>query len=106
MTVGELLQRVSSKEMTQWLAFYRLEPFGRYFDDYGAGVVASTIANVNRSRNSGAFKPTDFTPNWGEGDTDNTDKRQPISEMRDVLMSFVSSKPKRNKKRRGKARGR
>lgn len=30
--------------------------------DFHAGVVASTIANVNRAKNQKAFKPADFMP--------------------------------------------
>jgi hypothetical protein len=34
--------------------------------EWSAGLVASTIANVNRTKNSPPFTITDFTPHYGE----------------------------------------
>lgn len=65
MPVSELLQRVSAPEMAEWLAFFDLEPFGPRMDDLRCGIVASTIANVNRGKGAKAFAPKDFTP-WAD----------------------------------------
>lgn len=62
MTVAELLSRVSSKELTRWMIFYGLEPFGSDAYYLGTGIVASTVANVNRGKNKKAYKPKDFMP--------------------------------------------
>ena len=64
MTVRELLQRVDSRELTEWMAFYKLEPWGTEIEDYRTGVIASTIANANRDskRKSKPFQPKDFMP--------------------------------------------
>lgn len=59
MTVGELLGRASGRELTEWTAYYKLEPFGEERADVRAGVVASVIANVHRGKNR-PFRPTDF----------------------------------------------
>ena len=37
-------------------------PFGDERADLQAGIVASTIANVNRGKNTSAYKPEDFMP--------------------------------------------
>lgn len=62
MTVGELLERISSRELTEWMAYYELEPFGQERGDLQAGVVASVIANVNRDpkKSRKEYKPDDF----------------------------------------------
>lgn len=39
-----------------------MSPFGDERADLQAGIIASTIANVNRGRNTTAFKPEDFMP--------------------------------------------
>ena len=46
------------------LAFEQLEPFGGVADDWRAGQVASTIANVHRDpeKRREAFGPEDFMP--------------------------------------------
>lgn len=58
----ELLARLGSDEFTEWVAYYQLEPFGDYRGDYRSGVVASTLANVYRSKEARPFTPEDFMP--------------------------------------------
>lgn len=53
---------MSSSEFTEWMAFAELEPFGEWRADLRAGIIASTIANVNRSADSEALTPKDFMP--------------------------------------------
>lgn len=67
MTVGELLRRVSSRELSEWIAYYRVEPWGIEPADLRAGIISSTIANVNRDakKKRRPYTPTDFIPKWG-----------------------------------------
>lgn len=58
-----MLTRMSSAELTEWLAFYNLEPWGGELDFYGHAITASTIANVNRGKKK-AMKPDDFIPKF------------------------------------------
>jgi hypothetical protein len=62
--VAELLARISSKELTQWMAFYKLEPFGADAEFLGHAITASTVANVNRKKGSKTLKPVDFMPKF------------------------------------------
>jgi len=62
MTVRELLSRMDSRELAEWVAYYSIEPFGNFRSDLNCGIVASTIANCNRSKTSKVFKPMDFMP--------------------------------------------
>ncbi len=66
MTVGELLGRISSREMAEWMVYYGLEPFGEERADLRAGIVASTVANTARDpkRQHEPFKPQDFMPKF------------------------------------------
>lgn len=60
-----MLARMTSRELTEWMAFYQLEPFGPERGDLQAGIVASTVANVNRDpKKTKAFKPEDFLPTF------------------------------------------
>ena len=61
-TVGELSEELSDAELHEWMAFYRLEPFGEERADLRAGIVASTVYNVNRGKKGRVLKPTDFMP--------------------------------------------
>ena len=56
-----MLSRIDSKELSEWAAYYSIEPFGYFRSaDLPAGIVASTIANCNRTKNSKTFSPKDF----------------------------------------------
>lgn len=46
------------------MAYFSLEPWGTEVEDWRSGLVASTIANVNRDpkKQRKAFKPSDFMP--------------------------------------------
>lgn len=64
MTVRELLTRIDSRELTEWAAYFSLEPWGTEVADWRAGMVASTIANVNRDpkKRRKPYEPKDFIP--------------------------------------------
>jgi hypothetical protein len=46
-TVNELEQTLGSGELTEWIAFYRIEPFGSHRDNYHAAIIAATVANYS-----------------------------------------------------------
>ena len=62
MTVRELLSRVDSRELAEWVAYNSIDPIGNFRSDLQSGIVASTIANVNRGKNTNPFSPQDFMP--------------------------------------------
>lgn len=64
MTVGELLSRISSRELSEWAAYFRLEPWGCEVEDWRFGMLASVIANVNRDskKRRRPYEPQDFMP--------------------------------------------
>lgn len=64
-TVEELLGAISSRELTEWIAFDQVEPIGDRRGDLQAGVVAATVANVNRAKGARAYLVTDFMPEYG-----------------------------------------
>jgi len=59
-----MLGEISSGQFAEWLAFARLEPFGEERDDLRMGIIASTIANVNREKGKKPYSPRDFMPNF------------------------------------------
>lgn len=67
MTVRELLTRISSRELTEWAAYFLLEPFGEERADLRAAIIASVVANTARDpkRRRRAFKPEEFMPRFG-----------------------------------------
>jgi hypothetical protein len=54
-----------ASDFYEFMLYEQLEPFGDRRGDVQAGVIAATIANVNRSKSTDRyFKPTDFIPDW------------------------------------------
>ena len=66
MTRSELLERISSREITEWMAFSQLEPFGAEAGYVGHAITASTVANVNREKSKKAYEVSDFMPTMGK----------------------------------------
>lgn len=64
MTVGELLRRISSRELSEWAVYFQLEPWGCEVEDWRAGLIAATIANANRDpkKRRRPYEPRDFMP--------------------------------------------
>jgi len=62
MTVREMLARIDSRELAEWIAYDTIEPIGEQRTDMACGVIASTIANCHRPKGHSAFKPLDFMP--------------------------------------------
>jgi hypothetical protein len=68
MTVRELLARTDSRELAEWQAYFRLEPFGEARADLRAGIIASTVANVHRDPRRRPLTTRDFMPAFDESD--------------------------------------
>lgn len=74
--------RLSSRELTEWMAFYALEPWGSDVESWRFGMIAAVIANVNRDskKQPRAFTPQDFMPNQKP-------KQQTIAEQIAIMKS-------------------
>lgn len=61
-TVRQLLSEIDSAELTEWIAYYKLEPFGDLVADQRHGIAVSTLANVNRDakKRPEPYKANDF----------------------------------------------
>jgi hypothetical protein len=66
MTVRELLARISARELSEWMAYFMLEPFGEERADVRAAIVAATVANTARDpkRHRRPFQASDFMPKF------------------------------------------
>ena len=51
---------MSSKEFSEWMAYYTIEPFGQWRDNYHATLSASILANVNRGKSQQPYSINDF----------------------------------------------
>lgn len=61
-TVNELTSTLDAAELVEWMAFYRLDPWGGYRTDLAAATIAATMANIKRAPNQTAYSTDDFIP--------------------------------------------
>lgn len=59
-TVNELTCVLDASELVEWMAFYRLDPWGGYRTDLAAATVCATMANIKRAPNQTAYAADDF----------------------------------------------
>jgi hypothetical protein len=59
-SVSEMLGEMSALEFSEWASFYEMDPWGDQRSDIRTGIICSTYANTQRSKNTPAFKPQDF----------------------------------------------
>lgn len=59
-TVREAQDRCDSNEFTEWLAFWKLNPFGPDIDDQRAAWLPTMFFNANRRKDANAAKFSDF----------------------------------------------
>jgi hypothetical protein len=60
-TVAELEETMSSRELTEWIAYNAIQPFGDTRADLRSAIIASTVANCHRTSGT-PFKVADFMP--------------------------------------------
>lgn len=67
MTVGELLARVSSAELTEWIAYEQVTGIlGPERLDLLHSITAAAVANTARGKGQRAARPADFVPKWDQ----------------------------------------
>lgn len=79
MPVCEMLDRIPSRELTEWQAYERVAgPLGPARADVQAAIVAATVANANRGKGKPAT-PADFVPEWDHKPTQTVDEMLQIA---------------------------
>lgn len=53
---------MSSREFTEWRAYYGMEPFGEEMANWRAGMLASVVVNLLSDKKTKAKQPMDFMP--------------------------------------------
>ena len=66
--MAELQAAMSSREFAEWIALFRLRPYGEWSEDYRSARLAAIIVNVmTRSKKSDPIaKAEDFMPDFGK----------------------------------------
>jgi hypothetical protein len=62
MSVARMLEEFSSAELTDWMAYAQVEPFGGPVEDMRAGLAPALTVNMNRERGAEPISWMDFYP--------------------------------------------
>ena len=65
-----MLAEMTSAQLSEWMAYAQLEPWGEERADLRAGIIASTQANTMKGAKGKSFKPQDFMPQYEPEDED------------------------------------
>ena len=85
---------MSSRELSEWMAFFSLEPWGTEVEDWRAAMIAATVANGYRDpkRRRKPYEPKDFMPRYEVPEA----KEQTVEEQTHILKMWarlLGSKP-------------
>ena len=58
----QVLRDIDSRELSEWLAFYSLEPFGEERADLRSAQICAVNANLHGGKRSKKYKIADFMP--------------------------------------------
>ena len=89
------VEQMSGVELLEWMAYYKIEPWGEKRADMRAGVIASTIANIFRKKGRKPFKPVDFMLQFEKPKK----RKQTADEIKNAFMKLVDL----TKKNKGKS---
>lgn len=87
-TRRELLDSIDSEEMTLWMAFERVDPFGQERADYREALPWSVYFNSRRNPNSERCKPSDFMWQYSPEATEEQTPEQ-VEQAIDAAMSAL-----------------
>lgn len=98
MTVAELLSRISSRELTEWMALDAIEPVGDRRLDVLAAIQMALIANINRDRKKrkNPYSAADFMPQWDKPETAEGNGARMLSVV-EILNTAFNGEDKRQK---------
>jgi hypothetical protein len=94
MTVGELEVRMSSHELTEWMAYYRIEPFGEERADLRQAMTTAAVHNTIEAqrKNPKWKKAEDFLPFSEKPEPDQVDEPAPPEELKGKLLAFAGKR--------------
>ena len=86
-----MLAGISSRTLAEWMAFYRLEPFGPPREDQRAGTIAATIFNMQRGKARPLGPDAFFPPNSAQ---------ERKANMADRIKAALGGRARRRRKRK------
>jgi len=97
MTRAELLNRMSSRELSEWMAFEQLEPYGAEAAYVGHAITSMTVANASRSKGQKAYTVQDFMPTMGKKEPQSQAQMIQFAEMYTIALGGEDKRKRKEK---------
>ena len=99
------MDQLTSKQISEWEAFDRIDPIGKWREDFRFAKLESLLINIvnqlyhdPKKGKPAMTSPLDFMPDWSGEFKYQEPKKQSVEEMKEVLMSIASSQNKKVKR--------
>ena len=96
------MDQLTSRQLSEWEAYDRLEPIGQRRDDYRMAILSSLIVNLTRQvhgkKGVKMTTPEDFVPDWGGDRKEVGPLKQSTEEQKKILLGIVKAHNKSIKK--------
>lgn len=84
---------MSGQQLTEWMAYFELEPFGEERADYRMATLAALTANIHRDpEKSDEFRVQDFMPRFDGSPAEEAPqigKDEAIAAIESMMMAYV-----------------
>lgn len=83
------MDQMPARLMDEWIAFFNLEPFGGFQDEFRSGMITSTIANTARDEKEkpDPYQPTDFMREVFTNEIEIT-REEKLKKLSNIFSSF------------------
>jgi hypothetical protein len=89
------LDQLTSKQLSEWEAYDRLDPVGKWRDDFRLAYLSSLLTNLTVSvygkKGAVMTNPIDFMLDWDVEGEGKQPKQQSVEEMKQILLGFARS---------------
>ena len=94
--VEEMLSKISAKKFIRWVAFLNIDPQGERRADLRTGIIASTLANINKKKDTKAYDASDFMPSFKAYEIKAKQSKggQTLEQMKSILLSIHKTNKK------------
>lgn len=90
-----LLRQLTSSQLTEWIAYSMVEPFGTDIQDLRMGMICTVIANFftwaysDPKKKAKTFQPKDFIPDYLAQEEKKAKPKQTTEDIRAILQTFL-----------------
>ena len=99
------MDQLTSKQLSEWEAYDRIDPIGKWRDDFSLAKIESLITNIVQQlyAKKGTIPvnttPLDFMVDWSGQGKYQIQKQQSVEEQKQILMSWANAQNRQVKKR-------